>query len=368
MRSRVISADVLRVSATFTVVILHTAAPLLYQFNSIDRSGWLIADVVDSCCRWAVPVFLMLSGMLLLGTSRSESLRSFFGKRVNKVVFPFIVWSIIYSFWSFGGHNIAHYIHEFIVNHDGFPYSVSGFAKDFLRGEVHYHLWYFYPLIALYIMTPVIRHFVKDARAKSLAWFLALWLVVAAAYGAICQISGVTDSGPAYYGTFAVVAIGYFVLGHYLNKVDIGKKSRSIIYVVAVVGLLISILGTYVWTSRSEGELQDYFYNYFSVTVIALSAAVFLAFSKVDWEKKLPDGSRASRLLADASSASLGIYLIHPLFLETLHMLKLHGMTIDATFVHPALAIPLVSIVTIAASFIAVRILQKVPLIRRIVP
>lgn len=363
MRSRVAYADVLRVSATFTVVVLHTAAPLLYQFNSIDRSGWLIGDVIDSCCRWAVPVFLMISGMLLLGTSKSESLRSFFGKRVNKVVFPFIAWSIIYSFWSFGGHNIAHYIHEFIVNHDGFPYSVSGFVKDFLRGDVHYHLWYFYPLIALYIMTPVIRHFVRDARAKGLVCFLLLWLVAAAAYGAICQLSGVTDSGPAYYGTFAVVAIGYFVLGHFFNKVDIGRKSRTIIYVAALVGLLISIIGTYVWTSRSDGELQDYFYDYFSVTVIALSAAVFLACSKVDWEKKLPDGSRASRLLSDASSASLGVYLIHPLFLETLSMIG-----IDATFVHPALAIPLISIVAIAASFVAVRLLQRVPLIRRIVP
>lgn len=108
MRNRSVYADILRVGALIGVVFLHSAAPPMYLFNSIDPSWWWIANIIDAGTRWSVPIFLMLSGMLLLDTKYDEPMSLFFKKRFNKVILPFLVWSVIYSFWTATGHMFYH--------------------------------------------------------------------------------------------------------------------------------------------------------------------------------------------------------------------------------------------------------------------
>ena len=72
LRGRYLYADILRVSAIVGVVFLHVAAQIIYQFNTVGRGWWWTANVIDSCTRWAVPIFIMLSGMLLLDPSKAN--------------------------------------------------------------------------------------------------------------------------------------------------------------------------------------------------------------------------------------------------------------------------------------------------------
>lgn len=348
MRIRTYYADLLRVTATVSVIVLHATAPILYKFNSIDHSWWWIGNIVDSCCRWCIPIFIMLSGMLLLDTSKSESSKIFFQKRFNKVIIPFVVWSIFYSFWK---------------TRWDFSYSISGFVRDFLTGNVYYHLWFFYPLIGIYVITPILRRYIKSAGRQTLMYFIILWLIATPFYSAINEFPSLTIAYPPYLAITVIAFLGYFFLGFLLNKIDIDSKRRKYIYVVAFVGLLVTIFGTYFLTKRADGVFRGYFYNYFSVNVIILSAAIFLICRKTEWSEKLFKGAKASRFLVDFSSASLGIYLVHPLILDVLSALNVHSMSI-----HPAIGIPLTSVLTIATSFILIRLLQRTPIIKRIVP
>jgi len=61
----------------------------------------MIANIYGSIARISVPLFFMMSGYLLL--PRTESLRSFYTKRMPKVVLPFIFWSVIYLTVFCGG-------------------------------------------------------------------------------------------------------------------------------------------------------------------------------------------------------------------------------------------------------------------------
>ena len=70
----------------------------------------------------------MISGALLLGR-KEEPLMDFFKKRANKILLPFIVWSLIYYTWS-----------TYLWNPG---YSVKEFLILFLNNNVYYHLWYF---------------------------------------------------------------------------------------------------------------------------------------------------------------------------------------------------------------------------------
>ena len=44
---------------------------------------------------WAVPIFLMLSGATLMNYREKYSTKTFFSKRLSRVVFPWIFWSFV---------------------------------------------------------------------------------------------------------------------------------------------------------------------------------------------------------------------------------------------------------------------------------
>jgi len=56
----------LRVLAMFLVVILHTTSPMLMAYGKVPNSYWLIADFYNALARFGVPVFVMITGALLL--------------------------------------------------------------------------------------------------------------------------------------------------------------------------------------------------------------------------------------------------------------------------------------------------------------
>ena len=70
------------------------------------------------------------------------------------------------------------------------------------------------------------------------------------------------------------------------------------------------------------------------------------------------------RIIKYLSSASFGIYLLHPLILYWFNKVNISA----ATLYHPAIGIPGTAIVVIAVCFVIVFALQRVPYLRRIVP
>jgi len=356
MKSRLLYADILRVSAVAAVVFLHAAAPSEYQFNSITHSWWWVANVFDSSSRWAVPVFIMLSGMLLLDVSKTESASSFFRKRVNKVVVPFLVWSVVYSLWKVTKNGL--------LSHGQIQYSVIGFFVDLLRGNVYYHLGFFYYLIGLYLVTPILRVYIRNASNRNILYFLLLWVFATPLYGIIARFFHI---GIAIQLPLATGFVGYFVLGHFLNSSDIRLKWRRLIYIVGIFSLLVTAYGTYFLTSSKGGTLDEYFHEYLTANVIGLSVAVFLVFKHIKWPRWISDESAASfswrRFIVTLSGASLGVFVIHPIILEVLFDSHINYMLI-----HPLLGIPITAMATLIVSFAVVRIMQELPIVRRIVP
>ena len=64
-RKRMVHYDLLRIAAAFSVVMLHSAAQF---WNSLDIASleWRIADGYNALSRFGVPIFVMISGAMLL--------------------------------------------------------------------------------------------------------------------------------------------------------------------------------------------------------------------------------------------------------------------------------------------------------------
>jgi len=84
--------SILRIIATIAVIAIHASSGYL---NGSDIAGfdWKYANLINSFTRFSVPVFVMLSGALLL--TKEENTSEFYKKRLLKLCYPFIFWTII---------------------------------------------------------------------------------------------------------------------------------------------------------------------------------------------------------------------------------------------------------------------------------
>ena len=135
IKTKHIWADYIRVVATFCVVFLHSASPLLYRYNELPELYWMIGNIYDSSVRMCIPFFFMLSGYLLL--EKDEPIYTFFKKRFNKVLIPLVIWSLFYIFWK------AYY-------EDSSEISLYSFYSIALS-PAYFHLWFLYAIIGIYL-------------------------------------------------------------------------------------------------------------------------------------------------------------------------------------------------------------------------
>ena len=91
--------DAIRIIGTFAVVIGHVADLRLFSDHVLDGEWW-ICNLWDSLTRWAVPVYIMLSGALLLDPGRAEAPRDFYRKRLGRIGVPLVFWTAAFMWFS----------------------------------------------------------------------------------------------------------------------------------------------------------------------------------------------------------------------------------------------------------------------------
>jgi surface polysaccharide O-acyltransferase-like enzyme len=152
--------DLLKAIAAFAVIILHVTVSLLYDFA--NQQNWQAANFYNSLVRFSVPVFVMISGVLLL--NKNEELTTFLRKRFSRLLFPFIFWSVIYLFIK--------------INYDLPLKEIISYSIKVLKSGTEFHLWYIYMLIGLYLFIPILSKWTVNATKKEMIYFLSIWLVL----------------------------------------------------------------------------------------------------------------------------------------------------------------------------------------------
>jgi surface polysaccharide O-acyltransferase-like enzyme len=167
---RPVHVDLIRTIAIVGVILLHASGSWiitpqqLNQINQLESISWAFVDVCQSVARLGVPLFLMLTGMLLLQPSKIESLSVFFKKRLYRIGLPFLFWGAIYFVWDFSVKNT--------------PFSLRDIAQGILNGP-YTQFWYLYLLVGLYLLIPILRLFIAHARRNMIKYSVILWFFVA---------------------------------------------------------------------------------------------------------------------------------------------------------------------------------------------
>ncbi len=347
-KSEIVSwVDVIRVIAIYLVVVVHVSGQLTNAWGQIPTDQWLIADFYGGIARVCVPLFFMISGYLLL--PRSESLRSFYTKRIPKILIPLMAWSLIYLGWYCG-------------NHSGICTPTFVWNLLLVQGA-YYHLWFLYSLLSVYLILPVLRLMIRPETDKKLLWYLiALWLV----FQPLLTLANkfwnfsINLSAP-----LAPGLTPYFILGYLLGETTLTRVKGVLSAIIWLFVTLNTILGTYLFT-RASGQFDGFFYDFLALNVILASGAAFVLLRWLSEKKpfRLPNTQTAMRATA---ISTFGIYLVHVLVIEILSG-WIPSLHIDSFMGNAIWSVLLVSTVVFLVSFLMVRILQKIPVLRSIVP
>ncbi len=339
--------DLVRVVAMFLVAVIHVSGQLTNVWGQIPTAQWIIADVYGGIARVSVPLFFMISGYLLL--PRSESLRSFYSKRIPKIVIPLVVWSLIYLAWFCGGHPGT---------------CTPGLVQNLLLVQgTYYHLWFLYSLLGIYLVLPLLRLMVRPDVDRHLLWyFILLWLIFQPGWTILQQFLHIYINIAA---LMATSFLPYFFLGYLLGEITLSRRVMIASIFLFVIGSLVTILGAYLMT-RSSGQYNGFFYDFLSFNVIFASAGAFVL---LRWagETAGPSSPRIHALTRSVATTTFGIYLVHILVIEVIGygipFIHLNSFMGSAWW-----SIPLVCLVVFCISYLLVRGMQKIPLIQHIVP
>lgn len=331
--------DLLRVIACLSVVMIHVSAEFVVRGNK-GPDFW-VGNLLDSLSRAGVPLFVMISGALMLDERYELTKKKLLG-HIGRMAAFYLVWSTFYC-WQFGGFG-----------------SVTGALKQIISG--HYHLWFVPMIIGLYLIVPLLRLWVKEANVRCVEYFLLISAVFVFTAPLLAQVLGYAFGWVSAFKTplgnmnfdYAAEYVAYFVLGWYLNR---GVKHEKLICWLGILGAILTFAGTGLVATFVK--VKGYpFYENATINVLMHSAAIFV-FCRMRFSQPKKPGGVMHGIVKWIGRCSLGIYAVH-IFVISQVMGFFDGM-------HCAAAMPLIFITTVVISCAASMILRLIPLVKKIV-
>ncbi len=351
-RERVAYADLLRILSVFAVIVIHVAngGELASDIGSLN---WHICNLYNTSVRWAVPVFVMLSGMFLLNPDKDVCIRKVYGKYVLRILLAIAVWGLFYRCTDIA---FSRYIRHKEISRNAAIVEIL----EIPFGTAWFHLWYLYMIIGLYVMTPIYRVFTRYASKKEALYLLAVFALSGICLPFLKKILVMVHPRLALnlYVTETVNYTGYFFAGYYFSKLSLTKRQRKLLYAAGIVAFAVTAVGTAVVSSR-EGTISELLYENLSPTTMIESVMVFVLARQIWSERNFNE--RTARIITKLSSCAFGIYLIH---IFVMRLCDMAGLT--ATFISPLFAVPLLSAVTFCASLAIILMLRRIPVCRKI--
>lgn len=344
-----VPVDIIRTLAIILVILVHAATrqeqPIVQVMYQAEAVRWFTMNTYNAFSAVSVPLFVMLSGALLLQPNKIESIRGFLKKRAVRLGLPFIFWGTIYFLW------------RFFINNEAL--SASSIVQGIVTGP-YYHFWFLYMLAGLYLITPVLRVLTAHAERRILRYFLIVIVVGTSVVPLLALISNYSIE----LKLFAITGwIGYFMLGYYTLSTHV---KSSILYVTYFSGTVGTVVGMYVATALVSGRTGLFFVDYLSATVVLASASLFILLLKVSPNTISLRYPLGSKVLHFIGSSTLAIYLFHVIILESLQKGFL-GFQISLNTMNPIIEVPLITMVTFFITVGIIWLLKRIPQMEKLI-
>lgn len=311
-KERLIWLDLLNIVACAGVLLLHCTNGEVHHFSGTLSANWFIGLITHSFFLWPVNVFFMISGFTLIypsivNNSKRGGVNSFYSRRLKRLSIPLLVWNTLYM--------VKHLV---VSYHQGEEIeTIQKLVENFVLFNYNGFMWFFVPLIIIYLSLPFLAVFILNSDRSMLRLFLVMGLVLSC-------IPPLESSFTVKEGLSSIYLMGtrflyFIVLGYYFGNFEITSKTRRKIYICSIVSMIVMFFGTVVLTLYIP-EHYRYFINYTNIPCTIAAVGVFTFFRYHDWNKLLRKNRLAKSQLAYFSSFSLGIYLIQGAWFSVLNI------------------------------------------------
>lgn len=332
--------SILNVLACIGVVILHR-----FETGYTSDANFVFEVLIRAIAYCAVPVFFMITGATLIDYRERYDTKTFFKKRLLKVIIPLIIWSIIYFIINF-------FKGKFSINDLSFKFVF----EYFFLVKTNPIFWFFVVIIGIYLAIPVISLIPQETRRKAFLYIIIITFVFNQFLPDLLYHLNLNYNYDLKFPLTYSGWISFIFIGYYIDKYEIVKKHRVIIYVLGIIGFLTMVVPT-IFISYHKNESCSWFDEYYDAPCVLYSASVFLFF-----KSKINNNQIVTKIMPFfnfVAPTTLGIYVLHIAirdFLRYFYTYSYFGMNLVLTL----------SILTIC--FIVVKIVQKIPGLRHIFP
>ncbi|POT55588.1 O-acetyltransferase [Citrobacter amalonaticus] len=324
MQPKIYWIDNLRGIACLMVVMIHTTTWYITNAHSVSPLNWEFANVLNSASRVSVPLFFMISGYLFFG-ERSAQPRHFL--RIGLCLLFYSVVALIYItlFTSINA--------ELTL-------------KNLLQKPVFYHLWFFFAITVIYLVSPLIQ--VKNIGGKMLLILMIVMGIIANPNTVTQKIGGFEWLPVNLYingDTFYYILYG--MLGRAIGMMETQKASLSMLCAVLFIAAVF-IISRGTWHELQwRGNFADTWYVYCGPMVFICAASLLTLVKNTLNTRTVPG-------LGIISRHSLGIYGFHALII---HALRTRGFELKSW---PPLDMFWIFSATLAISVLLSMMLQRI--------
>ncbi len=363
-KKRIIYLDYLRALAIIAVILFHVFRRVGFMafpgYSAFPSFSWWVTDFLGTCCRCGVDIFLMLSGALSLG--RDWDIKSFLGKRIPRIVEPFLFWGILIAILILLIPII--YPNSFTIFND-FGYTHFGpitgvwtflwYIRECLLGSNRWfgQYWFFWMILGTYLIMPIFNKWINGSSMKEVEYFLAIWLVTCIFDSSILWKFPVRL-------TYFTGPIGMVILGYYLRHTDrkVFTSLRNSV-IILLIGIISAMLTSYFWSSPD----QLYYFGRYCIFIAIESAGLFLVYRNID-DKKINLFQKENGFLRKSSFTiakySYGIYLIHLFIMHLLIIIFLPRLPYLLTLI-------VLFVGTLGISILVMAIFNRIPYINKVI-
>jgi surface polysaccharide O-acyltransferase-like enzyme len=355
-RALVYQLPVLKGVAVLAVVMTHASASIWRPF------AWTIVPevFVNTLARFAVPLFVVLSGFYLSLNSRNENPTRFYRRALPGLLWPYVLYTVLYA----------------AVRAPDARAFVTSLPEYLRHGSASPHLWFIPVIVELYVLHPWLRR--AYVRLQEPAAFVAVAFSAQAAY--VCGYELVLRPAGPFTGwadlvvsaTAFLKVVGFFVAGYALRDHAAAfvesSRARFSLEVAATVWLATGMLLPALWVSRGTPG-HGVSPTWLSASRIALelltvpltgAVLTLLAARKERW--RVPSPFRW--VVTTCGLYGYGVYYLHP-FVMLMAARVFYAYARPLMTPGPLRAILMFvtgTVVTIAA----VKVLVRLPLTRRL--
>ncbi|MBC2580237.1 acyltransferase [Clostridium sp. DJ247] len=302
--------DVMRAAAIVAVILIHVTATVLYR-SSIDSSIYKDSLIVNQLSRFSVPIFILISGIgLSISYKKDENYFKFIARRFNKILPAYIVWCIIYIYFTSKSTDI----HSILSN--------------MFYGKIFYHFYYIPLIVQFYLIFPLVYRFIGNKLFLIISFLITTSIILYTRYYVPSeQMQWFLDKKNLLDWIF------YFSLGSFIgNNLDEFSQKvryyRGIIFVLFPLSIYLLLHEAFVTTNMKKDV--DYITTFMRPSVLIYTTIFTLFIFSINWKDNI-----MMKIVQTIARNSYGIYLSHALilFYYTLHFtdngIKVNNLTFE---------------------------------------